>query len=219
MGNKFDYNEEEVMKILSDATKTDEQKKAAFDSYKETLLSERKTEIINRLNACAKDNPTITQEVYISMLKKYSNDNLEIPFDSIINDIDAFDKEMKAKYEEMERAKAVEVPTPTPIPETPVVPVPETPVAPVEPEITITETPAVEEAPVNIEINAADEEITPDVTPFSNTVEANPLFDDNQMEISPDEADSQKGNANAIIISIITIVIGIVIMYSIIRLK
>ena len=219
MGNKFDYNEEEVMKILSDATKTDEQKKAAFDSYKETLLSERKTEIINRLNACAKDNPTITQEVYISMLKKYSNDNLEIPFDSIINDIDAFDKEMKAKYEEMERAKAVEVPTPTPIPETPVVPVPETPVAPVEPEITITETPAVEEAPVNIEINAADEEITPDVTPFSNTVEANPLFDDNQMEISPDEADSQKGNANAIIISIITIIIGIVIMYSIIRLK
>ncbi|MBR2603649.1 MAG: hypothetical protein IKE10_01300 [Bacilli bacterium] len=219
MGNKFDYNEEEVMKILSDATKTDEQKKAAFDSYKETLLSERKTEIINRLNACAKDNPTITQEVYISMLKKYSNDNLEIPFDSIINDIDAFDKEMKAKYEEMERAKAVEVPTPAPIPETPAPVVPETPVASVEPEITITETPAVEEAPVNIEINAADEEITPDVTPFSNTVEANPLFDDNQMEISPDEADSQKGNANAIIISIITIIIGIVIMYSIIRLK
>ena len=126
---------------------------------------------------------------------------------------------MKAKYEEMERAKAVEVPTPAPIPETPAPVVPETPVASVEPEITITETPAVEEAPVNIEINAADEEITPDVTPFSNTVEANPLFDDNQMEISPDEADSQKGNANAIIISIITIIIGIVIMYSIIRLK
>ena len=189
----------------------------AFDSYKETLLSERKTEIINRLNACAKDNPTITQEVYISMLKKYSNDNLEIPFDSIINDIDAFDKEMKAKYEEMERAKAVEVSAPAP---TPAPVVPETPVAPVEPEITITETPAVEEAPVNIEINAAaDEEITPDVTPFSNTVEANPLFDDNQMEISPEEADNQKGNANAIIISIITIIIGIVIMYSIIRLK
>ena len=90
------------------------------------------------------------------------------------------------------------------------------------PEVTITETPSepVEEAPVNIEINAAEEEITPDVTPFSNTVEANPLFDDRQMEISPDEStDSQKGNANAIIISIITIVIGIVIMYSIIRLK
>lgn len=217
MGNKFDYNEEEVMKILSNATLTDEQKKAAFDSYKETLLSERKTEIINRLNACAKDNPTITQEVYISMLKKYSNDDLTIPFDSIISDIDAFDREMKAKYEEMERAKQVEIPTPTPAP----APIPEAPVAPVEPEVTIPETPVVEEAPVNIEINAAaDEEITPDVTPFSNTVEANPLFDDNQKEISPDETvDNQKGNANAIIISIITIVIGIVIMYSIIRLK
>ena len=216
MGNKFDYNEEEVMKILSDATKTEEQKKAAFDSYKETLLSERRTEIINRLNECAKDNPTITQEVYVSMLKKYSNDDLSIPFDSVLSDIDAFDKEMKAKYAEIERAKQVEVP---PVVETPVAP------APVEeptPEVTITETPSepVEEAPVNIEINAAEEEITPDVTPFSNTVEANPLFDDRQMEISPDEStDSQKGNANAIIISIITIVIGIVIMYSIIRLK
>lgn len=216
MGNKFDYNEEEVMNILNDATKTEEQKKAAFDSYKETLLSERRTEIINRLNECAKENPAITQEVYVSALKKYSNDDLSIPFDSIISDIDAFDKEMKAKLAEIERAKQMEVP---PVVETPA------PVAPAPeptPEVTITETPSqpvVEEAPVNIEINAAEEEITPDVTPFSNTVEANPLFDDRQMEISPDDTDSQKGNANAIIISIITIVIGIVIMYSIIRLK
>lgn len=216
MGNKFDYNEEEVMNILNDATKTEEQKKAAFDSYKETLLSERRTEIINRLNECAKENPTITQEVYVSALKKYSNDDLSIPFDSIISDIDAFDKEMKAKLAEIERAKQMEVPPVVENP-APVAPAPEP-----TPEVTITETPSqpvVEEAPVNIEINAAEEEITPDVTPFSNTVEANPLFDDRQMEISPDDTDSQKGNANAIIISIITIVIGIVIMYSIIRLK
>ena len=216
MGNRFDYNEEEVMKILSDATKTDDEKKAAFDSYKSGLLSERKNEIINRLNECAKENPMITQEKYVTMLKKYSNDNLEIPFDSILADIDAFDKEMKAeysKYLEAEKAKEVApvIPEPTPAPVEPAIPVVEEPVV---------ETPV--ENSVDIEINPSnvDEDIVPDVTPFSNTVEANPIFDENQKEVTPNDSnDGQKGNANAIIISIITIIIGIVIMYSIIRLK
>ena len=220
MGNRFDYNEEEVMKILSDTTKTEEEKKAAFDSYKESLLSERKTEIINKLNECAKENPMITQEKYVTMLKKYSNDDLSIPFDSILSDIDAFDKEMKEEYNrylESEKAKEVAPEVETPVYTEPEVT--ETPVAPAE-EPAITTAP-VEEAPVNIEINpSADEDIVPDVTPFSNTVEANPIFDDNQKEITPTDSDEgQKGNANAIIISIITIIIGIVIMYSIIRLK
>ena len=70
----------------------------AFDSYKEALLSERRTEIINRLNECAKENPMITQEKYVAMLKKYSNDDLSIPFDSILMDIDEFDKEMQLEY-------------------------------------------------------------------------------------------------------------------------
>lgn len=220
MGNKFDYNDEEVMKILGDSSKTDDEKKVAFDSYKEGLLSERRTEIINRLNECAKENPMITQEKYVAMLKKYSNDDLSIPFDSILMDIDEFDKEMKLEYSKyLEEQKAKEVTPVTPVMPEPT-PVVETPVAPVEPEMTITETPVVEEAPVNIEINpSVDEEIVPDVTPFSNTMEANPLFDDNQKEVVPNTDDSQKGNANAIIISIITIIIGIVIMYSIIRLK
>ena len=214
MGNRFDYNEEEVMKILSDATKTDEEKKAAFDSYKAGLLSERKNEIINKLNECAKENPMITQEKYVTMLKKYSNDNLEIPFDSILADIEAFDKEMKDeynKYLEAEKAKEVAAPVEPVVEPTPVAPI-EEPVSNVE----------IEEKPVNIEINpnSYDEDIVPDVTPFSNTVEANPLFSDNQKEVNPsDSNDGQKGNANAIIISIITIIIGIVIMYSIIRLK
>lgn len=214
MGNRFDYNEEEVMRILSDATKSDDEKKAAFDSYKAGLLSERKNEIINKLNECAKENPMITQEKYISMLKKYSNDDLSIPFDSILSDIDAFDKEMKEEYNKyLENEKAKEV---TPVVET----TPEvTETAPVEEPI-VPDT-AVEEAPVNIEITpSVEEDIVPDVTPFSNTVEANPFFDENQKEVTPVDSDeNQKGNANAIIISIITIIIGIVIMYSIIRLK
>ena len=206
MGNRFDYNEEEVMKILSDATKTDEEKKSAFDSYKANLLSERKNEILNRLNECAKENPMITQEKYITMLKKYSNDNLEIPFDSIVADIEAFDKEMKEEYNKyLEAEKAKEV-AQAPVEETPVVE--PTPVAPITP---------VEES---VSAPNFDEDIVPDVTPFSNTVEANPIFSDNQKEVTPsDSNDGQKGNANAIIISIITIIIGIVIMYSIIRLK
>jgi len=217
MGNRFDYNEEEVMKILSDTTKSEEEKKAAFDSYKESLLSERKTEIINRLNECAKENPMITQEKYVSMLKKYSNDDLSIPFDSILGDIAAFDREMKEEYNRyLENEKAKETVS-APVEETPVVE--ETKVAPIEATV-VPETPA-EEKPVSIEINPSiDEDIVPDVTPFSNTVEANPFFDEKQKEITPNEADeNQKGNANAIIISIITIIIGIVIMYSIIRLK
>ena len=216
MGNRFDYNEEEVMMILNDATKSDEEKKAAFEAYQKEKLDERKTEIINRLNECAKENPMITQEKYITMLKKYSNDDLSIPFDSIIADIEEFDKEMKAEYDKyLEAEKAKEV-TPVTVEE------PVKPIEPVVAETTIPESP-VEEAPVSVEIDpnaeVSDEDITPDVTPFSNTIDANPFFDDNQKEVIPNNDDSQRGNATAIIISVITIIIGIVIMYSIIRLK
>lgn len=212
MGNRFDYNEEEVMKILSDATKTDEEKKAAFDSYKTGLLSERKNEIINKLNECAKENPMITQEKYVAMLKKYSNDDLSIPFDSILADIEVFDREMKDeynKYLDEQKAKEVKV-EPAPVVE----PVEPATIEPVIPTSSNEDMVSVENKP------EYEEEIVPDVTPFSNTVEANPIFSDSQKEVTPtDNNDSQRGNANAIIISIITIIIGIVIMYSIIRLK
>ena len=159
----------------------------------------------------------ITQEKYVAMLKKYSNDNLEIPFDSIVADIEAFDKEMKAEYDKyLEAEKAKEVAAPV---EPAIEP---TPVAEVNPVSEPVSAPEVDEKPINIEINPNnfDEDIVPDVTPFSNTVEANPIFSDNQKEVAPNDSnDGQKGNANAIIISIITIIIGIVIMYSIIRLK
>ena len=39
------------------------------------------------------------------------------------------------------------------------------------------------------------------------------------MEVMPEENDSEKGNASAIIISIIAVIIGAVVMYSIIRLN
>ena len=50
---------------------------------------------------------------------------------------------------------------------------------------------------------------------------AKPLFneEDDSMEVMPEENDSEKGNASAIIISIIAVIIGAVVMYSIIRLN
>ena len=86
-----------------------------------------------------------------------------------------------------------------------------------------------------------EDDITPDVTPFTNT-EVTPVveepsaptpseddnlaptvFEDKEVkEVMPEEipdTSSQKGNASAIIISIIAIIIGIVIMYAIIKLK
>ena len=89
---------------------------------------------------------------------------------------------------------------------------------------TIFDAPKVEE-----EIKEDEEELKPS---FSLTSEmsvlneepellAKPLFneEDNSMEVMPEENDSEKGNASAIIISIIAVIIGAVVMYSIIRLN
>lgn len=50
---------------------------------------------------------------------------------------------------------------------------------------------------------------------------AKPLFNEEESdsEIMPDENESERGNASAIIISIIAVIIGAVVMYSIIRLN
>ena len=89
---------------------------------------------------------------------------------------------------------------------------------------TIFDAPKVEE-----EIKEDEEELKPS---FSLTGEmsvlneepellAKPLFNEEEdsMEVMPEENDSEKGNASAIIISIIAVIIGAVVMYSIIRLN
>ena len=48
MISKFDYNSEDVMKILNNPEYTDEQKKQLFDKYKNDLKVLRKKEIISR---------------------------------------------------------------------------------------------------------------------------------------------------------------------------
>ena len=207
MLNKFDYNNEDVMAILNNANYTDEEKKNLFEKYKSDLKELRRKEIIDRLNEYAKNNPVITQEEYVNVLKKYSDDDLSKPFEVIESELNAFKDEMDKKYNEYLAKKE-------------------------------------EEAVAEINEPVEDEEITPDVTPFTNTepapVEETPVvekpvvtpeednlaptvFEDKEVkEVMPEEIpddSGQKGNASAIIISIIAIIIGIVIMFAIIKLK
>ena len=206
MVNRFDYNNDDVMKILDNATYTEEQKKELFEKYKSDLKDLRRKEIVDRLNEYAKNNPIITQEDYVNILKSYDNDDLSKPFEVIEEELNTFKNNMDKKYndylvkKEEEAASLVNEP----------------------------------------EVSEEDEEITPDVTPFATkevletpVVNEEPVstdtnlqptvFEDKEVkEVMPDElpeASGQKGNASAIIISIIAIILGIVIMYAIIKLK
>ncbi len=213
MVNKFDYNNESVMEILNNANYTEDQKKELFEKYKSDLKELRRKEIIDRLNEYAKNNPVITQEEYVAVLKRYSEDDLSKPFEVIESELNAFKNDMDKKYNDYLVKKQEE-------------------------EAALASKPEVSETPAEV-----DEEIKPDVTPFANAekpvVEETPVvpaapeteennleptvFEDKEVkEVMPEElpeASSQKGNASAIIISIIAIIIGIVIMYAIIKLR
>ena len=223
MVGNFDYNNDEVMNILNNPNYTEDQKKELFEKYKNNLKEVRRKEIINRLNDCAKNNPIITQEEYVNFLKRYSNDDLSKPFEIIEKELDAFSKQMRAKYDAylkvqaaeaaMEQAKLREK------------------VTQVEPE-PIVESPVEEKVsePVN-EVEDIDlDDFKPDVTPINYKhselkKELKPTVFESDKEVKEampeDFSDglNEKGNASAIIISIIAIIIGMVIMYSIIKLK
>lgn len=229
MVGNFDYNNDEVMRILNNPNYTDEQKKALFEKYKSDLKETRRKEIIDRLNECAKNNPIITQEEYVSFLKKYNDDDLSKPFEVIEQELETFSRQMQDKYDAYMKAKEIQAAPVAPVVQEQAAMVAEepTPVAQPEPEP---------------EQDIADE-IKPDVTPvsynndeLSDTVfnqapittdtvnNLNPtVFEDKEVkEVMPEEmpeALDEKGNASAIIISIIAIIIGMVIMYSIIKLK
>lgn len=211
MVGNFDYNNDEVMKILNNAEYTDDQKKQLFEKYKADLKDLRRKEIINRLNECAKNNPIITQEEYVNFLKKYNEDDLSKPFEVIEEELRTFSNEMDVKYKEFLAKKEAEARAAAPVVEPEPVQT-----APVEEEITPDVVPTT--APVTpTEPEVSDEEITP-------SVEVNPTVFENKevKEVMPEEIQDnrgEKGNASAIIISIIAIIIGMVIMYAIIKLK
>lgn len=217
MNRSFDYNNEEVMNILNNPSYNDEQKKQLFEKYKEDLKETRRKEIITKLNECAKNNPIITQEEYVNFLKQFNDDDLSMPFELIEKQLDQFSNKMQDKYDQYLQSKASAKQA-------------------VEQEVEqVTQDQYQEQFDM-------DEDITPDVTPtnyqqdqfndtlfntstpkdFDNTIEVSPtVFEDKDVkELMPDqipEALDEKGNASAIIISIIAIIVGMIVMYSIIK--
>ena len=220
MTQKLDYSREDAMEILNNVNFSDEEKRSQYEEYMSELKKTRKNEIVTKLNDLAREIPTITKDIYISVLKKYENDDLSIPFEVIESELSTFEKDMRKKYDEYLASQKEE--------EEEILP----DVTKEENEDlesmtfddTIFDAPKVEE-----EIKEDEEELKPS---FSLTGEmsvlneepellAKPLFNEEEdsMEVMPEENDSEKGNASAIIISIIAVIIGAVVMYSIIRLN
>ena len=216
MAQKLDYSREDAMQILNNTNCSDEDKRSQYEEYMNNLKKTRKNAIVTKLNDLAREIPTITKDIYISVLKKYENDDLSIPFEVIESELSDFEKEMRKKYDEyLESQKQEEIEE-------------------ILPDVTKEEPIEKEEDSDNFEDTIfgspkMEEELKPS---FSLTGEmsvlneepellAKPLFNEEESdsEIIPDENESERGNASAIIISIIAVIIGAVVMYSIIRLN
>ena len=218
MTQKLDYSREDAMEILNNVNFSDEEKRSQYEEYMSELKKTRKNALVTKLNDLAREIPTITKDIYISVLKKYDNDDLSIPFEVIESELSTFEKDMRKKYDEYLASQKEEEEE-------------------ILPDVTKEENEDLEsmtfddtifDAP-KVEEKEDEEELKPS---FSLTSEmsvlneepdllAKPLFneEDDSMEVMPEENDSEKGNASAIIISIIAVIIGAVVMYSIIRLN
>lgn len=218
---ELDYNNEEVLKILNDNNYTDEEKKNLFEKYKQDLKEKRKKEIIARLNECAKNIPTITKDIYINFLKKYENDNLSKPFEVIEQEIKDFETEMTSKYNEYLSAKKQEEKEETIEEITPDVKPEVKEEIPDEFDDTMFKDPEEFKPSKSISSSIDDNEVS--VLNEEPEILAKPLNSkEEEKEVMPEELSEplgEKGNASAIILSIIAIIIGAVVMYSIIRLK
>ncbi len=221
MISKFDYNSEDVMKILNNPEYTDEQKKQLFDKYKNDLKVLRKKEIISRVNELAQKIPTITEEIYINFLKNYEDDNLSKPFEIIEKELKEFENEMTEKYNVYLESKKNEEKAETI----------ETPEEDIVPDVSANkkeEDNSMDDIFANSNVED-EEQISPSLVLGENSVLneepeilAKPLFEDNTeakdvMPNSIPDTLGEKGNASAIIISIIAIIIGAVAMYTIIK--
>ena len=225
MTQKLDYSREEAMQILNNDNYSDDDKKKLYENYMNALKKNRKTAIINKLNEYAKDIPVITKEIYIAKLKEYEIDDLSKPFEVIETELSIFGKDMKNKYAEyLERQKQNEIK----LEEANKVLEEEPKVEEENFEDTIFSEPIINES-MEDDIDI-DEEVKPSllitdqISVINEEVDEDqrPLFNDisNTQEIIPDDNDdNQKGSASAIILSIIAVIIGIAVMYSIIKLN
>lgn len=222
MTQKLDYSREDAMQILNNPNYSDEEKRNQYNEYMNELKKKRKNAIVTKLNELAKEIPSITKEIYISILKKYENDDLSIPYEVIESELENFGNDMKKKYDEYLVSQKMEEEEEEILPDV-------TKDEQVEEETfddTIFDTPKINEENITI---PEEEELKPSLS-ITNEMSvlneepellAKPLFEENEdsSEIMPDVNESEKGNASAIIISIIAVIIGAVVMYSIIRLN
>ena len=218
MTQKLDYSREDAMEILNNVNFSDEEKRSQYEEYMSELKKARKNAIVTKLNDLAREIPTITKDIYISVLKKYDNDDLSIPFEVIESELSTFEKDMRKKYDEYLASQKEE--------EEEILP----DVTKEENEDlesmtfddTIFDAPKVEEIEDEEELKPSCS-LTSEMSVLNEEPEllSKPLFneEDDSMEVMPEENDSEKGNASAIIISIIAVIIGAVVMYSIIRLN
>ena len=229
MTNQLDYNNESVLKILNNPNYTEEQKKMEFEKYKNDLKKSRRNEIRNRLNECAREIPIIDKDIYIDFLKKYDDDNLSKPFEVIEHEIKNFKDEMTEKYNVYLKNKAsIESIDDDQMQE------PEEEIMPdvVPEENKMDEKDEFDDTMFKDPEENIPDEVTPnlyikdEVSVLNEEPEtlAKPIFDNSKdtKEVMPDELPemlNEKGNASAIILSIIAIIIGAIIMYSIIRLQ
>ena len=235
MTNKLDYNNDVVMETLNNPKYTDEEKKTLFEQYKKDLKKKRKEKIVEILNEYAKNIPVITKEIYIDVLKKYENDDLTKPFEVIEEELRLFETDMKSKYatylksQEVlkEEPKLQEVVEPVIEEEQEIEPdvVRETPIINPEDEFDDTMFKDPEEFSEKLEEVTPSLFIKDEISVLNEEPEtlAKPLVSEETKEkdVMPEELGEldEKGNASAIILSIIAIIIGIVVMYSIIKLR
>ena len=214
MTQKLDYSREEAMQILNSQSYTDDEKKKLYEQYMNDLKKNRKNAIVNKLNEYARDIPVITKEIYISKLKEYETDDLSKPFEVIETELSNFEADMKKRYNDyLESQNKVEEP---PVDEIPAIV--EKPTEEEKFDDTIFSEPISDIDDVKPSLLITDQISVINEEP---EIDATPLFEnasDDSREFMPDETDEhEKGNASAIIISIIAIIIGILVMYSIIK--
>ena len=214
MTQKLDYSREEAMQILNSQNYSDEEKRKLYESYMNDLRKNRKNLIVAKLNEYAKNIPTITKEIYISKIKEYENDDLSKPFEIIEQELINFEKEMQSKYDEYLKSKQK---VQEPVVET----------------SSINQVPNQEEEDFDDTIFSdkafdIDEEVKPSlvITDEYSVIneepeeKVKPLFEnsnDESKDVIIEDEEKEKGNASAIIISIIALIIGILVMYSIIK--
>ena len=225
MKERLDYSREDAMKILNNESYSDEDKRKLYDQYMSLLKKNRKNAVVNRLNEYARDIPVITKEIYISKLKEYENDDLSKPFEVIEEELRQFEQNMQNKYTEYLNSRKEEIVEEEITPDTEITPDESF-------DDTIFNEPILGEdilldTPIDDE---EEEEVKPSllITDEISVINEEPddmektLFDKNANEFIPEEDDEyekEKGSASAIILSIIAVIIGIIVMYTIIKLN